>query len=429
MNILHINTVSSVGGAGRAMYRLHLELKRQGHTSHILAGTSTTKEADIFVIDEIIRSRYSFLGRVIDSLGRLAYMQLGIPYTRYRSTKHILETELFQQAQVVHFHNLHGDFFNYHLLPAFSGRKSIVWTLHDMWALTGHCAYAYDCQRWKSECHHCPLLKGSKRRLVEPPPTKRDRTRHIFRAKIRLYQKSELHIVTPSQWLYGLVKESILAEAASIEFIPNGIDLNVFRPLDQNLARQALEIPLDARTILFVTQRNLDGRKGFRHLVNALISMADKESVVLLTVGSKETIGIYLDGFRRRYLGHLSDERLMSLAYNAADVFVFPTQADNQPLMVIEALACGTPTVSFDVGGVPEAVRHNTSGYLATYADATDLARGINNLLDDKDLRNRMGRHGRGIAEAEYSVELQARRYAALYKRALESRSMAKGVL
>lgn len=428
MNILHINEVSSIGGAARAMYRLHEEFKRQGHTSHILAGTSNTTEPDIFVIDEIIKSRYSLLGRVIDSLGRFAEMRLGIPYTWYRSTKHVLETDPFQRAQVVHLHNLHGDYFNYHLLPTMSSNKGVVWTLHDMWPLTGHCAYAYDCERWKSECHDCPLLKAPKRRLVEPPPKKRDRTRQIFRDKRRLYEKTELHIATPSRWLYGLVQESILAEAASIQFIPNGIDLNVFRPLDQNMARQALEIPLDARTILCVTQRNPDGRKGFRYLVDALMSIADREPVVLLTVGSQKTIDVNLDGFRRRDLGRLSEERLMCLAYNAADVFVFPTLADNQPLMLLEAMACGTPSVSFDVGGVSEAVRHNDSGYLARYADAADLARGITTLLGDEHLRDRMGRRGREIAEAEYSLQVQARRYVALYQQALQGRSTGKGV-
>lgn len=429
MNILHINTVSNVGGAARAMYRLHRELKRQGHTSHILAGTHAKTEPDIFAIAEIIRGRCGLLGRIADALGRLAETHLGLPYTRFQTTKHVLSTDLFQQAEVVHFHNLHGGYFNYHLLPIFSSLKRIVWTLHDMWALTGHCAYAYDCQRWKRECHHCPLLQEPGRRIVEPPPTKKDRTRQIFRSKRRLYQKAELHIATPSKWLYGLVKESILAEAASIQIIPNGIDLDVFRPLDQDMARQALEIPLDAKTILFITQRELSGRKGFQHLVDALMEIEDKDSVVLLTLGSTETIDINLDGFRRRDLGHLSNERLMSLAYNAADIFVFPTLADNQPLMLIEALACGTPAVSFNVGGVSEAVRHDDSGYLARYADATDLAQGIKIMLDNNDLRDRMGHRGREIVEAEYSLELQARRYAALYERTIRNQLAGKEAL
>ena len=241
--------------------------------------------------------------------------------------------------------------------------------------------------------------------------------------------KAELHIAAPSKWLYGLVKESILAEAASIQIIPNGIDLDVFRPLDQDMARQALEIPLDAKTILFITQRELSGRKGFQHLVDALMEIEDKDSVVLLTLGSTETIDINLDGFRRRDLGHLSNERLMSLAYNAADIFVFPTLADNQPLMLIEALACGTPAVSFDVGGVSEAVRHDDSGYLARYADATDLAQGIKIMLDNNDLRDRMGHRGREIVEAEYSLEFQARRYAALYERTIRNQLAGKEAL
>jgi len=121
-----------------------------------------------------------------------------------------------------------------------------------------------------------------------------------------------------------------------------------------------------------------------------------------------------------RQLGRLSDEHLQRLAFTAADVFVFPTLADNQPLVLIEALACGTPVVSFDVGGVPEMVRHLETGYLARYKDVDDLARGIQMLLKDEDARHRMRLRCRQVAEEEYSLELQARRYMALYKEAIE---------
>jgi len=422
MNILHINTYANIGGAARAMYRLHQELKRHGHNSRILAGFRTSAEPDVFKVAEIGEGRRSSLGCLIDALGRRVEAHLGIPYVRYRSTSNIPRSDLFEQTDIVNLHNLHGRYFDYHLLPSFSALKPMVWTLHDMWPLTGHCAYSYDCQRWKTGCFDCSLLREPGRRIVQPPPTRIDRTRQAWRTKRRLYQKANLHIVTPSHWLCRLVQESILAGAASTQCIPYGVDLTVFRPLDRAMSRRALDIPLGASTILFVAHTVSHGRKGFGYLLAALERIPDAESIILLTVGAKGAASRQLDRFKRRDLGTLSDERLMSLAYNAADVFVLPTLADNQPLVLIESMACGTPMVCFDVGGVPEMVRHMETGYLARYKDAEDLARGIQTLLGDDDLREQMSRRCRGIAETEYALGVQARRYVELYEHAIESR-------
>lgn len=419
MNILHINTTDNIGGAGRAMYRLHQGLKHQGQASYILAKSRTTGEPDVQAIAEAVGNRHSLLGRLIDFVGVRADAWFGIP-DFHRSTRHILETKCFQQAQVVHFHNLHGGYFNYHLLPTFAAHKPVVWTLHDMWALTGHCAYSYDCERWKTGCFDCPLLREPGRQMVSPGPTRIDRTRRIWRNKQQLYRKTRLHVVTPSYWLYKLAGESILAKADSIQCIPNGVDLAVFRPVDRTMARCALDIDLNAKVILFVAAHVTDRRKGFSYLLNALHTLQDTESIVLLTTGTMGMAGTQLGRFRCRNLGQLSDERLLSLAYNAADLLVFPTLADNQPLVLIESLACGTPIVSFDVGGVPEMVRHGETGYLACYKDAHDLAQGVLTLLEDDNLRARMRQQCREIAEKEYGLALQAQRYIALYERAYE---------
>jgi glycosyltransferase involved in cell wall biosynthesis len=186
------------------------------------------------------------------------------------------------------------------------------------------------------------------------------------------------------------------------------------------MARQALDIPLDAQVILFVAANISQRRKGFAYLLQALDAIHDTEQIVLLTIGTATSAGERLARFRRRNLGRLSDDRLLALTYNAADLFILPTQADNQPLTLIEALACGTPIVSFDVGGVPDMVRHLETGYLARYKDASDMTRGILTLLEDDDLRARMRQRCREIAQAEYGLDLQVRRHVELYERAIE---------
>jgi glycosyltransferase involved in cell wall biosynthesis len=122
-----------------------------------------------------------------------------------------------------------------------------------------------------------------------------------------------------------------------------------------------------------------------------------------------------------RQLGFVRDERLQQLAFSAADILVAPSLADNLPLVLIEALACGTPIVAFEAGGVPEVVRHMETGYLARYKDADDLSHGIQVLLQDERLRSRMGQRGRAIAEAEHSLEVQGRRYVNIYEEVLKS--------
>jgi glycosyltransferase involved in cell wall biosynthesis len=164
----------------------------------------------------------------------------------------------------------------------------------------------------------------------------------------------------------------------------------------------------------------MHGRKGFPQFLQALEKLRDTHSIWLLASGGIVDLTHQAHRFKVRQLGRLSDEHLQRLAFTAADVFVFPTLADNQPLVLIEALACGTPVVSFDVGGVPEMVRHLETGYLASYKDVDDLARGIEMLLGNEELHHRMRLRCRQVAEEEYSLELQAQRYVALYEEAIE---------
>jgi glycosyltransferase involved in cell wall biosynthesis len=332
----------------------------------------------------------------------------------------MLTTDLFQWADVIHLHNLHGRYFDYHLLPEMSAAKPVVWTLHDMWALTGHCSYSYDCARWKTGCYSCPLLQGANRQLVEPHPTCVDRTRSIWHRKRRLYGQSRINIAAPSRWLADLVHESILSHAQTVECIPNGVDLDAFRPADQARARACLNLPTGAKVIVFVAEKLANQRKGYVLLLEALDRLQVSEPIVLLTIGTPESREL-LGRFQSRELGRLDDEGLLGLAYSAADVYVLPTLADNQPLVLIESLACGTPIVSFNVGGVPEMVRHMEVGFLARERDVDHLAHGISVLLGDDELRFRMRERCRQIAVAEYGLDLQTERYISLYQRAIAS--------
>ena len=406
MRILQINSHAATGGAGRVVYRLHHAFRRLGHFPRIIARSVREPEPEIYSLDQIAPTR-------LRRLAVFANRRFAIP-TLHLSTRRIIASPFLETSDIVHLHNIHGNYFNYHLLPALTAAKPTVWTLHDMWALTGHCTYSYECERWRQGCHHCPLFKPQNQDLLYPPPTLVDRTRRVWRHKRLLYRRSRLTVVTPSRWLQGLAQESILGQGREIHFIPNGVDLGVFKPVEQAHARNRLGIPQPARVVLFVAEKTADRRKGFLELLQALEQLKERD-VVLVTMG-KPGSHLLPSRFQVIELGFIRDEAMQSLAYAAADLFVFPSLADNQPLVLIESLACGTPIVAFDVGGIPEMVRHMETGYLARYQDTTELAHGIIQLLHRERLRQDMRVHCRRVAVAEYGLQLQVSRYLDLYR-------------
>jgi glycosyltransferase involved in cell wall biosynthesis len=418
MNILQISAAADSGGAAIAMTRLHHALNGQGHRSRIVARLRRAPQPDVLTIPEALGAHQSIVHRALDNARMQLDAWFSLPQV-YASTKRLLNSEVFEQADIVQLHNLHGFYFNYELLPELSKRRPVVWTLHDMWALTGHCAYSYECDRWQTGCFSCPLLRGDGRRLVEPRPTLLDRTALQWQKKQALYQTSRLHIVTPSGWMADQARGSMLGDALSIQSIPNGVDLAVLNPRDQAAARNALGIRQEAKVILFVAAKVIQGRKGLAYLVEALQRLQDREEIVLLTVGSSGDTRQQFSHYEQIHLGQISDESKLNLAYNAADLYVLPTLADNQPLTVLESLASGTPVVCFDVGGLPEMVRHMETGYLARTQDVPDLAAGIRTILDDGALRAHMRSNCRAFAVARYDLEEQARRYVELYEHAI----------
>ncbi len=414
MHILQLNNATA-GGAGIVMLRLHRAFLRQGHDAHILAQRVTRPGTGITPISQQLGSSPG-----LARLGNFVRLKLDRALTLpalHTATRKIIRTRLFAQADVIQFHNLHSNYFNIHLLPEIAAQKPVVWTLHDMWAFTGHCAYAFDCPRWQTGCGACPLLTGTGRGLGYPPPTLFDRTRQVWRSKQSIYGSAPLHIVTPSVWLEKLVKESVLASAASIQCIPNGLNLQTFQPLPQREARRELNLPPHDRVILFVAHKGKSYRKGFPLLLQALERIPDTFAVTLLTIGETGRVPEQIEHFTRHDLGSLTSEHDLARAYSAADIFVTPTLADNQPLVVIEALACGTPVVAFNVGGLQEMVHHMETGYLARSKDVGDLARGIQTLLADDEHRAVMRHRCRELAEQEYRLDLQAQRYLDLYEK------------
>ncbi|NJK33740.1 MAG: glycosyltransferase [Oscillatoriales cyanobacterium SM2_2_1] len=347
-------------------------------------------------------------------------MELGIKFLTSRlglndihciSTFSIPKLKMVQHADVLNFHILHSNYFSYLALPKLLRGKAGVFTLHDMWNFTGHCAYSYDCKRWETGCGKCPYLSIQ-------PQVKRDSTALEWRLKQRIYGQIERGaVVCPSQWLSGLAQRSIL-NRFPIYTVPYGLDLDAYRPLDRDTSRRLLGIDQNKFVLLCGAANLKDTRKGGDLLMQALqmLPLSLKSEISLLILGSGGGIFKELEMIEAMPLGYVSSDRLKSAIFSAADLFLFPTRADNLPLILQESMACGTPMVSFDIGGVPDLVRHGITGYLAKAEDAQDFAAKIVQLLEDPELRQQMAKNCRAIAEAEYPLELQAKRYIEIYK-------------
>jgi len=283
-----------------------------------------------------------------------------------------------------------------------------------MWSFTGHCAYSYDCERWKIGCGRCPYPNSF-------PAIKRDGTRLEWKLKDWLYDRSNLTIVSPSRWLTEQAKQSLL-NRFPIHHIPNGVNVNAYEPLDPELSRASLEIPKNKNVIMFGAVDLKEARKGGDILTHALslLPKSLKDDAVLLTMGDGGESFAKTVGMEAVNLGFISNDRFKALAYSAADLFVLPTHADNLPLALQESMSCGTPMVSFNVGGVPDLVRPGITGCLADLGNANDFCNGITQLLEDDTLRIQMSQNCRKIALNEYSIELQAKRYIELYRQLLK---------
>jgi glycosyltransferase involved in cell wall biosynthesis len=400
------------GGGIVAMLRLHAGLGRAGVDSTILCHVKTL---DSPTTVELGRHR------VIEGALRRLTSRLGLNDVHCVSSFRIKDHPAYRAADVVHLHGTHSGYLSYMALPGLTRAKPVALTLHDMWAFTGHCAYSYDCDRWRTGCGRCPHLDAG-------PPVRRDATRVEWALKRAVYARSNLTVITLSDWITRMASASLLARFP-IHQIPNGVDTDVYRPLDPAECRRMLGVPEGRRVLMWMAAR-LDprhpegARKGADLLVDALQRLPDdvRAGSALLLCGKGGERVAAACGMPTVDLGFTSSDRLKAIAYSAADLFLFPTRADNMPLVLLESLACGTPVASFRVGGVPDIVRPGLTGALAEPEDASGLGKVIADLLADDARLARMRESCRRVAVEEYRLDLHVDRHIALYESMIASR-------
>jgi glycosyltransferase involved in cell wall biosynthesis len=292
--------------------------------------------------------------------------------------------------------------------------KPVVWLLHDMYAFCGAEHYAEDQPDSRFRTGYLRANAPEDERLY-------DLSRRVWERK-RKHWRERIHIVCPSRWLARCAVESALFAWWPISVIPHPLDLNVWRPLTRALAREALGLDRNAKLVLFGAPSGLkDSRKGGDLALAALRHLAaqGKGPDGLIVFGQSAPASSAELPLPTRFLGRLHDDLSLVLAYSAADVFLMPSRMEAFGQTASEALACGTPVVAFDAGGLPDIVTHQETGWLAKPFEPESMAEGISWLLADAERLERCSRHARESAELRFDQTVVGERYAALYREIL----------
>lgn len=395
--VLHLCIADDIGGAARSAYKIHTGVRALGVPSRMLVAFRFTDDPDV-------RSFRPRAWRAVDKVFRQLDRAMSVHSLLVPSTAWLLAHPWLAWADVVQLYNLHGGWISQLVLPLIARHKRVIYRLSDMWAMTGHCAFSAGCERFRIGCGRCPHLD-------DYPSLPRDTTALNWRIKDWLYRHSRVELVAPSTWIERLARESPLLGRFPVVRIPNGIDLATFAPTPKTLARRELGLQADATIVLF---SGTEARKG-----GALLALARERLAAAGVPALFVTVGHDQSGESSRidalHLGQITDDRKLALVYSAADIFALPARADNLPNTILEAFACGTPAVSFDVGGIGDAVRHLETGYLARPGDVGDLAAGLASLARDPALRRKLGDNALALARSEFSLATQGERFAALY--------------
>lgn len=343
MKIVQINTFP-YKATGTIMMNIHTKLLEQGVDSYVVwgRGRAAQNEHEIAILDNVGVKWHGIYTRITDRTG----------FASKRATKKLIGELEKINPDIIHLHNIHGYYVNIEMLFKYirNNRIKVVWTLHDCWAFTGHCAYfdMVGCEKWKTGCYNC------EQKQTYPISMIKDNSKWNWKMKQELFTGLDMTIVTPSKWLKALVEQSFLKEYP-VNVIYNGIDLDVFHPTKKYLE----ELPrLNNKYLILGVASEWSERKGLQDFLK-LANILDKNKYQIVLVGlSKQQIKNlpnYVIGIERT-----GNARELAGIYTQADVFFNPTYEDNFPTTNLESIACGTPVITYNTGGSPEAISENT---------------------------------------------------------------------
>ena len=431
-SILQVNTYDDGGGAEQICRQLHESYQERGLSASLAVGRRKLQTGQN--IWEIPRSQNRWISALSNRISKLPFSGFGLPTALRRLSRpeqwvrHLMGHEDFSYPKswdilktipttpdLIHFHNLHGAFFDLRSLRYYAEQLPVFFTLHDCWLFTGHCAYFFECHRWEDSCGSCPHLDIY-------PSISRDGSKVNIQLKREIVSGLTLNLATPSQWLANQVEKSILREMPC-KVIPNGIDLNHFKVGDRQQARQKRNLPSDAFVLLCVgSQIKSNPFKDFPLLKEAVSSLKTGRNTLLLVLGEDrpdESWGEVLV----KYLPPISNRKDIAEVYQSCDVFLHPTREDNFPNVILEAHASGRVTIAPSVGGISEQILANETGLITKPGDVKEFREAIETIASAPDRQKEMENAARVRAENCFSLTLQTDRYLEWYASVLSAQT------
>ncbi|MCF1716380.1 glycosyltransferase [Flavihumibacter sp. RY-1] len=367
MKVLQVNTTINSGSTGRIAEGIGEVIRKSGGDSYIAGsvGSSVSSQSKI-VGNKLDKTTHILRSLFLDQHG------LGSQNSTKEFVKYIEQV----QPDIIHLHNVHGYYLNIQILFNFlkTYNRPLVWTFHDCWPFTGHCAYfdRVNCNKWITGCNRCPLIHKY------PASFFYDRSEKNYMLKKQLFQGvNNLTVVTPSKWLKNFVEQSFFKENKVI-VIPNGIDTVQFSPKEELHDSLVKKYRLPSKRIVLGVANVWDDRKGLNDFIelSALIDLT--YVIVLVGLNDKQ-----IKSLPHNIIGIKRTESISELAglYSIADVFINPTKIDNFPTTNLEAMSCGTPVITYDTGGCKEAINAET-GYVIQKGNIDQLLESIHKISD-----------------------------------------------
>ena len=401
MKVLHITSAGRQSGAGKGVLNLHNALRRLGVDSQILFFVDMPNEAES--IYTISNNRNNKLKRLFITFLDNLFLKFYIKRKKQLFSPgiigfNLLEHSLVQEASIIHFHWVNHGLVDLNSLDQLS--KPIVWTMRDMWAFTGGCHYALDCDGYKNECIKCPILNTSATYLSS----------YCQKRKQHAYSKTiGIRWVAISSWLKTLAASSRILKSQNIDVINSGVDHREFIPIERQVAREKLLIKKNASVILLGAQNMSDPYKGLEFAIDA-INLLERDVVVIL-FGSPLEIN-FKPHVELINVGYVSNSLDLSFLYSSANLFLCPSIAEAFGKTAVEAQMCGVPVVCFELTGPSEIIEHLKTGFTAKFKSVTSLLSGLdfvlNSSFDKEYIINR--------AKDKFSIDQNAIEYVKIYE-------------
>jgi glycosyltransferase involved in cell wall biosynthesis len=406
MKILHINT-NDRGGAAKASLRLHFELLKHNFDSKYLVLDQFYNYQKVFPFFENETKLRKFTNLItrhaLPSFYQLyfknkvkTYEHFSFPNSMIDITKH----ELYEKADIIHLHYIAefvniSDFFE-------KCRKPVIWTFHDMFPITG--------------LEHATGFE-EKFGIIHTKTNEKIRNRNKKNIIGAIKKAEKIKFTSPSRWLKQIAEESNDFFLDKINIIPHAVNCNIYKPLDKQFCRKALNLPENKKILLYSTDSHSRANKKFEYVIDA-INMSKRNDLLLLTIGnfSKEKVKVKCDIIN---LGFIHNEELLPIIYSASDITKIPSIQESFSLVTIESMACGVPVVAFNTTGPAEIITHNKTGYLAEIGVVEDLAKGIDSILEDANNYLSMSINARNTVLKNYNISEIYKLYLNIYNQSL----------